>query len=145
MVCPQPAGGVCVCVWGLFWAFPTRLLHHRQKSLAAGARADSFLISLLVDQTLPMFLSAKAFSPHLCPHRDHFEGTQEEGTLSPCVDFTISHHVSSLYNATATCSPCGTRSLERAWGRDLVFLDSCLAPLPFSCWACSVAVGLPCL
>lgn len=42
----QLAGCVCVGGGGLFWAFPTRLLHHRQKSLTAGARADSFLISV---------------------------------------------------------------------------------------------------
>lgn len=77
-----------------------------------------------------MFLSAKGSPPHLCPHCDRFEGTQEEGTLSMCVGLTISHHV-----ATAT------QSLERVWGKDLVFLDSCLVLLPFSCWACSVAVA----
>lgn len=122
-VCLQPATwpylqSQCFGVRCLFCPFPSRLFHHRQKSRIGGATCGrSFLVFLLVDQTLPRFLSAKAFPPRFCPHCDHSEETGEDGKLSMCVGLTISHPKSASpfpKDAAATRSPerggGGTRS-----------------------------------
>ena len=91
-------------------AFPVAGRNH-----SGGATSGrSFLVFLLVDQTPPRFLSAKAFPPRPGPHCDHFEETGEDGKLSMCVGLTISCLTSALpfpTDATATHSP------ERGGGR----------------------------